>query len=129
MPDWGEIFSDPTMQGRPPNPEFLALLPLIQPAGAKKVLDAGCGVGRQLLPLVAAGFTQAQGLIRTCGPNIGQLLFAARIDVEVVVLVVLADDHAFIDRNAGAHEKNATLFEAQKAVLHCITRAIGDQSA
>jgi hypothetical protein len=27
MADWGEIFAAPKMQGLPPNPEFLALLP------------------------------------------------------------------------------------------------------
>lgn len=57
MPDWGEIFANPEMQRRQPNPEFLALLPLMKQAGCRKVLDAGCGVGRQLLPLVQEGFT------------------------------------------------------------------------
>jgi len=56
MPDWGEIFADPKMQRLPPNPEFLALLPLMKKAGCRLVLDAGCGVGRHLLPLAQAGF-------------------------------------------------------------------------
>jgi len=56
MPGWGELFADPVMQGREPDPELVALIPVMQQAGCRKVLDAGCGVGRHLLPLLAAGF-------------------------------------------------------------------------
>ena len=56
MPGWGEIFADPVMQGREPNPELMGLIPRWQAAGCRRVLDAGCGVGRHLLPLLAAGF-------------------------------------------------------------------------
>jgi SAM-dependent methyltransferase len=44
------------MQGREPNPELMGLIPRWQAAGCRQVLDAGCGVGRHLLPLLAAGF-------------------------------------------------------------------------
>lgn len=56
MPDWGEIFSAPEMHGLQPNPEFLALVPELRWQGVRLVLDAGCGVGRQLLPLAHQGF-------------------------------------------------------------------------
>jgi len=56
MPVWGELFADPVMQGREPDPEFMALIPVMQKVGVRKVLDAGCGVGRHLLPLRTAGF-------------------------------------------------------------------------
>jgi len=56
LPDWGEIFTDPKMQRLPPNQEFLALLPLMKKAGCRRVLDAGCGAGRHLIPLAQAGF-------------------------------------------------------------------------
>ena len=56
MPGWGKIFADPVMQSRGPEPELMALIPAMQEAGCRKVLDAGCGVGRHLLPLLAAGF-------------------------------------------------------------------------
>jgi SAM-dependent methyltransferase len=56
MAGWGEIFADPVMQGREPNPELMALIPGWQAAGCRRVLDAGCGVGRHLLPLLQAGF-------------------------------------------------------------------------
>jgi SAM-dependent methyltransferase len=56
MPDWGEIFADPKMQHLPPNPEVMALAPELQARGVRLVLDAGCGAGRHLLPLAAAGF-------------------------------------------------------------------------
>jgi SAM-dependent methyltransferase len=56
MPDWGEIFTDPKMQRLPPSAEVMALLPELQARGVRLVLDAGCGAGRHLLPLAAAGF-------------------------------------------------------------------------
>jgi SAM-dependent methyltransferase len=56
MPVWGELFADPVMQGLKPNPELMALIPGWRAAGCRRVLDAGCGVGRHLLPLLQAGF-------------------------------------------------------------------------
>ncbi len=56
MPDWGEIFAAPEMQRLRPNPEFLAVLPEVKAAGGRRVLDAGCGAGRHLLPLAREGF-------------------------------------------------------------------------
>jgi SAM-dependent methyltransferase len=56
MPVWGELFADPAMQVREPEPELIGLIPAMQAAGCRRVLDAGCGVGRHLLPLLAAGF-------------------------------------------------------------------------
>ena len=56
MPEWGKIFADPEMQSRAPEPALLELLPVLQAAGCRRVLDAGCGVGRHLLPLLQAGF-------------------------------------------------------------------------
>jgi SAM-dependent methyltransferase len=54
--DWREIFAVPEMQRLQPNPELLALLPVFKEAGCRRVLDAGCGVGRNLLPLAHEGF-------------------------------------------------------------------------
>jgi SAM-dependent methyltransferase len=53
---WGDLFADPVMQGREPDPELMALIPRMQEAGVRRVLDAGCGVGRHLFPLLQAGF-------------------------------------------------------------------------
>ncbi len=66
MPDWGEIFADPKMQRLPPNPEVMALVPELQAGGVRRVLDAGCGAGRHLVPLAAAGF-QVLGVDREWG--------------------------------------------------------------
>jgi SAM-dependent methyltransferase len=44
------------MRALQPNPEFLALLSDMRIAGCHRVLDAGCGTGRQLRPLVEQGF-------------------------------------------------------------------------
>jgi SAM-dependent methyltransferase len=56
MPGWGKIFADPVMQELKPNPELIGLIPGWQAAGCRRVLDAGCGVGRHLFPLLQAGF-------------------------------------------------------------------------
>ena len=56
MPDWGQLFADARMQRLEPNPELLAALPAFRDAGLRRALDAGCGVGRHLLPLASAGF-------------------------------------------------------------------------
>jgi SAM-dependent methyltransferase len=71
MPGWGEIFADPVMQGREPEPELMALIPEFEAAGCRRVLDAGCGVGRHLLPLHAAGFA-VMGV--DCDPEVLRLL-------------------------------------------------------
>ena len=41
------------------------------------------------------------------GADVGELLFARAVDVEVARPVVLADDHAFVDFRAGADEELA----------------------
>lgn len=56
MPEWGKIFADPEMQSRAPEPALMELLPILQAAGCRRVLDAGCGVGRHLLPMIQEGF-------------------------------------------------------------------------
>ncbi len=56
MPGWGKLFADPVMQGLKPNPELMGLIPQWQAAGCRRVLDAGCGVGRHLFPLLDAEF-------------------------------------------------------------------------
>ncbi len=56
MPDWGKIFAAPEMQRLTPNPELLAVLPEVKDTGCRRVLDAGCGAGRHLLPLAREGF-------------------------------------------------------------------------
>jgi SAM-dependent methyltransferase len=73
MPGWGELFANPGMQGLRPNPELMGLIPEWQAAGCRRVLDAGCGVGRHLLPLLAAGF-HVWGA--DCDPQVLKLLQA-----------------------------------------------------
>jgi SAM-dependent methyltransferase len=80
MPGWGEIFADPVMQGREPNPELMALLPVMRQAGCRRVLDAGCGVGRHLLPLLQTGF-QVWGA--DCDAQVLRLLQDRLIKAEV----------------------------------------------
>jgi SAM-dependent methyltransferase len=73
MRSWGELFADPGMQGLRPNPELMGLIPGWRAAGCHRVLDAGCGVGRHLWPLLAAGF-QVWGA--DCDAQVLQLLQA-----------------------------------------------------
>jgi SAM-dependent methyltransferase len=82
MPGWGEIFADPVMQGREPNPELMALIPVMRTAGCRRVLDAGCGVGRHLLPLLQAGF-QVWGV--DCDAQVLRLLKDRLANAEVAV--------------------------------------------
>src|SRR5512139_3130472 len=70
---WGELFADPGMQGLKPNPELMGLIPGWQAAGCRRVLDAGCGVGRHLWPLLQAGFKVAGA---DCDPQVLKLLQA-----------------------------------------------------
>src|SRR6185369_2424690 len=51
--------------------------------------------------------SQFDGIVCAGGTHVGQLLALAGVDVQVVVLVVLADDHATIDLDAGTDEKGA----------------------
>ena len=44
----------------------MALVPELRAGGVRQVLDAGCGAGRHLVPLQAAGF-QVLGVDRECG--------------------------------------------------------------
>jgi SAM-dependent methyltransferase len=90
MPGWGELFADPGMQELKPNPELMGLVPGWQAAGCRRVLDAGCGVGRHLLPLLAAGF-QVWGA--DCDAQVLKLLLAhlARAAPVVAARLVQAD--------------------------------------
>ena len=56
MPGWAEIFADPVMHGLKSNPELMGLVPGWQAAGRRRILDAGCGVGRHLVHLLQTGF-------------------------------------------------------------------------
>ena len=71
MSGWGKIFADPVMQSREPEPELIAVIPEIKGTGCRRVLDAGCGVGRHLLPLHTAGF-RVWGV--DCDPEVLRLL-------------------------------------------------------
>jgi tellurite methyltransferase len=82
MPDWGKIFADPLMQRLPPNPEVVALLPELTAQGVRLVLDAGCGAGRHLAPLAAAGFRvlgvdREWTVLKELSPRLQTLLDAA----------------------------------------------------
>jgi SAM-dependent methyltransferase len=56
VPNWDSIFTAESMQCLTPTPQLLEIIPQLQDAGCRKVLDAGCGVGRHISPLLAAGF-------------------------------------------------------------------------
>ncbi len=88
MPDWGEIFSDLEMQRLVPNPEFMALLPELKQQGIRRVLDAGCGAGRHLLPLAQQGF-QVVGVDRETA--VLEVLKTALADLHLTAPLLRAD--------------------------------------
>jgi tellurite methyltransferase len=68
----------------PPSAEVLELLTLLAPGS--RVLDLGCGAGRNALPLAIAGMevTAVDASPAACR-RLGSLAEAARIDVQIVV--------------------------------------------
>src|SRR5207302_7417745 len=49
-------------------------------------------------------------------PDVGELLLAGDVHVEVVVAAVLADDHPFVDPDARRHEQDAALLKVEDGV-------------
>src|SRR5262245_57140220 len=43
--------------------------------------------------------------------NIGELFLSARIDVQIVILAVLPDDHSFVDGFTRSNHQDAAIFE------------------
>ena len=56
--------------------------------------------------------------------QVGELLFLGGVDVDVVVTVVLAHDHALVDRVAGLHKERAARFQIEQGVGHGRTGAV-----
>lgn len=56
MPDWETLFASAEMQQLAPTPQLLESIPQLRAAGCRRVLDAGCGVGRHVRPLLETGF-------------------------------------------------------------------------
>ena len=83
----------------------------------------------RLLEVHEAGRGEAQSFVRRRGAHVGELLFADGVDVEIVVARVLTDDHAFVDFDAAADEKHATILHAEERVGGGGSRAVADQSA
>src|SRR3990172_3491323 len=59
----------------------------------------------RLLQRQPAGGNEDQGIFRRRRPDVGQMLFLARVDDEIAGTHVLADDHALVDRLAGPDEQ------------------------
>src|SRR5579885_22658 len=89
------------------------------------ILDIGDG----LLQRHRRDRCQANGFVFRGGADIGELLGAQRIDVEIVVLGVLADDHALIDFRARHDEKPPALFQIPERIGHRLAFACGDEHA
>src|SRR5580704_478753 len=67
--------------------------------------------------------------VRGGRPHVGQFLFADHIHVKIVVLGILANDHAFVNIDGGADKKLAALLQAVKGIRRGHARAIGNQRA
>lgn len=53
---WEQAHAQGTFDDLAPEPSLVAFVPLLQAAGARRVLDLGCGGGRHLMYLQAQGF-------------------------------------------------------------------------
>ena len=58
-------------------------------------------------------------------PNVGQFLFFAGINVDVLAAIVLADDHALVNRIPGHHEEPAAGFQIEQGIGNGMTGAVG----
>src|SRR5690606_26498535 len=72
---------------------------------------------------------QSLVVVLTGGPEVGQLLAAQRVDGQVVVLAVDADDLALVDFLARLDEQPAALLHRHLRVRRRRTGAVGDQHA
>src|SRR3546814_5636789 len=61
--------------------------------------------------------------------EVGELLRLHRVDLKVVRLRILADDHALIQRLAGRDEEDAALFERAERIGDGFAIAVRDQDA
>src|SRR5215472_10257861 len=75
-------------------------------------------IGNRLLERHWHNRGEPDGLVLRRGTDVRELLCAQRVDVEVVVLRVLADDHALIHLGAGNDEKLAALLEVPERIGH-----------
>src|ERR1700674_839582 len=83
----------------------------------------------RLLKIEIAVRHEADRLIRSRSPHVGQLLLADNVDVEIRVLCVLADNHAFVNGDARAREKRTALLQIVESVRSRNSVPIGDQRA
>src|SRR5229473_3768476 len=70
---------------------------------------------------------QANGLIGSRRPHVGQFLLTHGVHIEVCILRVLANDHALIQLNARSHEKLSALLQSPQSVRGGNTCAVRDQ--
>ena len=56
MPDWDKIFTQKGYVFIDPHPDMARLVTIFQEGNVKKILDLGCGTGRNLVSLSKAGF-------------------------------------------------------------------------
>ena len=83
----------------------------------------------RLLQVELAVGGQADGLVRGRGPHVGELLLLRDVDVHVVGAGVLADDHALVDRRAGADEQLAPVLHVGEGVGRRVAGAVGHEDA
>lgn len=72
---------------------------------------------------------QDNGFVLAGCAHVGELLFLGGVHVDVVVAVVLADDHAFVDGIARHHEKLAARLKVEEGVGDGIPGAVGHDGA
>ena len=89
-------------------------------------------IGKELKALLKAqlfGRNQAQSFVRTGSAGVGQVLGAADIYIDVIVLRADANDHAGIYLGAGIDEQSAALLCIPQAVCNSLAGLKGNERA
>src|SRR3546814_4664742 len=84
-------------------------------------------IGDRLFERHAARRRQADRVVLARRAEVGELLRLNRVDLEVLGLRILADDHPFIKRLAGRNEEDAALFQGAERIGDRFARAVRDE--
>ncbi len=127
MPNWNELFEQGEFRWEDPDAQVVALAPILQQRGARRVLDLACGAGRHLVYLARAGFQMYGMDIAANGLKYARQWLSreqltaqlAQSDMNAVPYVGESFD-AVICIHAIQHQTRSNLFETTRAILRVL---------